>query len=172
MRSSLTLMFVACCAPSLGAQGVRINMEPWREPILMDTLRQNHDLDLPPAKVYEATLKAFAALDIPVGNAAGNLGIIASERFTRSRLLGGELLSKAFNCGEGLTGAYADAYRLEIAIVAYIEARPGGGTRLGLASIASARDPAGPYHYPKECGSTGHFELKLLDRIKSLSAAE
>jgi hypothetical protein len=145
-------------------------MEPWREPILMDTLRQNHDLDIAPAKVYEIALKAFAALDIPVGNTAGSLGVIGSERFSRIHALGGELLSKAFDCGEGPTGKFADSYRLEIAVVAYVEPRAGGGTRLGLASVANGRDPTGPFRYPKECASTGRLELRIVDRIKSLAA--
>lgn len=170
MRHGLSLCLLVSCAPFLGAQNVRINMEPWREPVLMDTLRQNHDLDLAPGKVYEAAMKAFAALDIPVGNTAGNLGVIGSERFSRFHTLGGELLSKAFDCGEGPTGKFADSYRLEIAVVAYVEPRAGGGTRLGVASIASGRDPTGPYRYPKECASTGRLELRILDRIKSLAA--
>jgi hypothetical protein len=170
MRPCFTLSLLACGAPVLlGAQNVRVNMEPWREPILMDTLRQNHDLDIPPAKVYEATLKAFAALDVPVGNTAGNLGIIASERFTRFHVFAGEVLSRSFDCGEGPTGKFADSYRVEIAVVAYIEPRAGGGTRLGLASIASGRDPTGPYRYPKECASTGRLELRLLNRVKALA---
>lgn len=169
MRSSLALYLLACCAPLLGAQDVRINMEPWRESVLMDTLRQNHDLDLPPTKVYDAVLKAFAALDIPVGNTAGNIGVIGSERFMRYHALAGEPLSKAFDCGEGPTGKFADSYRIEIAVVAYVEPRPGGGSRLGLASIASGRDPTGPYRYPKECASTGRLERRIVDRVKSLA---
>jgi hypothetical protein len=170
MRVRLAVSLVVCGASVLGAQGVRVNFEAWREPVLMDTLRQDHDLKSTPEKVYEATLKAFAALDIPIGNTSGKAGIIGSERFQRMRTLGGALLSKSFNCGEGPTGPKADSYRLQIAVVAYVSPVPGGsGTRLGLATVAEGRDPTGPYGNPRECGSTGALEVKLLNRITLLS---
>ena len=87
-----------------------------------------------PEKVYEATLKAFADLEIPTGRTDGKAGIIGSERFERSHALGNLLLAKLYNCGEGPVGPYADSFRLEIAVVAWvapnghrIEARVGDG---------------------------------------------
>ena len=118
--------------------------------------------------VYQAVLKALAALDIPVGNTAGKAGIIGSERFHRMRMIGGALMSKSFECGEGPAGPKADAYQVEIAVVAYVTPKPGGGTRLGLAVAADARDPSGPYRTPRECASTGALEGKLLNKITQL----
>lgn len=170
MRLRLLLTAMMWGAPMLGAQGVRITLGAGREPVLMDTLRVYHDLQATPEKVYESALKAFAALDIPVGNTASKAGIIGSERFERMRVLGGTLLSKSFNCGEGPAGATADTYRLQIAVVAYVSRGPGGsGTRLGLATVAEGRDPTGAYTTPRPCASTGALEAKLLTRITQLS---
>jgi len=104
MRGALVLSMMACSASLLGAQGVRISLWAGRESVLMDTLRQDKELKASPAKVYEATLQAFAALDIPVGNTSSTAGIIGSERFERIRTLGGTMLSKSFDCGEGPAG--------------------------------------------------------------------
>jgi hypothetical protein len=134
MRIPLALSLMLVSASAVGAQEVRINLEAYREPVLMDTLRQNRELKASPAKVYEATLKAFAALEIPVGNTVGTAGIIGSERFYRMRTLGGELLSRSFFCGEDPTGPNADSHRLEIAVVAYVAAwtrRRRAGSRPG-----------------------------------------
>ena len=171
MRARLAVSLVVYGASALGAQGVRVNFQAWREPVLMDTLRQDHDLKADPEVVYQAALRAFAALDIPVGNTAGKSGIIGSEKFQRMRMLGGAMLSKSFNCGEGPTGPKADWYRLEIAVVVFVAPMPGGGagTRLGLATVAEGRDPTGPYGTPRECGSTGGLELKLLNKITQLA---
>ena len=68
MRVRLALALMTCAASAAAAQGVRINLEAYGEPVLMDTLRVDFDVSAPPAKVYEATLKAFAALDIPGRN--------------------------------------------------------------------------------------------------------
>jgi len=172
MRVCLALSMMLCAASAAGAQGVRISLEAYREPVLMDTMRVNFDVDAAPAKVYEATLKAFAALDIPVGNTAGNAGIIASERFHRMRAFAGDLLSKSFSCGEDPTGPNADSHRIEIAVVAYVTPSPSGPTgrtQLGLAVVAEGRAPAGPYRAPRVCASTGALERKLYKKIQEVA---
>lgn len=152
--------------PALQAQ-VHITLRAWREPVLMDTLRQEHHLRAPAAQVYEATLKAFAQLDIPTGRTDGTRGIIGSERFERVHVLVGLPMSRSFNCGEGPTGPNADSFRLEIAVVAWIaDAKP--GTTLSLASIASGRDISGVTRNPKECASTGTIEMKLLEAVTKI----
>jgi hypothetical protein len=153
---------IAAAAP-LSAQ-VHITMKAWREPVLMDTLRQEHHLRASPAQVYEAALQAFAKLDIPTGRTDGKAGIIGSERFERMRVLVGAPMSRSFNCGEGPAGAFADSYRLEIAVVAWIaEDKP--GTKLSLATIASGRDISGVSRAARECPSSGNVETKLLEAI-------
>jgi hypothetical protein len=143
---------------------VRITLGAWHEPILLDTLRQDHDLRATPEKVYEATLKAFAELEIPTGRTDGKAGIIGSERFERSRALGNLLLSKLYNCGEGPTGPFADSFRLEIAVIAWV-APSSAGAKLGLATVASARDVSGVAHPSRACYSTGTLETKILERV-------
>ena len=170
MRVLFALWLTIVSASALGAQEVRVNLEAYREPVLMDTLRLDREIKAPPAKVYEVTLKAFAALDIPVGNTVGTAGVIGSERFFRMRTLGGELLSKSFLCGEDPTGPNADSHRLEIVVVAYVAPAPSGdGTRLGLAVAAQGRDPAGPYRAPRPCASTGALERRLHNKILELA---
>jgi hypothetical protein len=172
MRAHLACSLMICAAAAAGAQGVRINLEAYREPVLMDTLRVNFDVGASPAKVYEATLKAFAAFDIPVGNTVGNAGIIRSERFHRMRAFAGDLLSKSFACGEDPTGPNADSHRIEIAVVAYVAPASSGATdrtQLGLAIVAEGREPAGPYRAPRVCASTGALERKLYNKIQQLS---
>jgi hypothetical protein len=165
VRATTAVALVLGAVP-VSAQ-VRINMKAWRQPVLMDTLRQDHHLRASPAQVYEATLKAFAKLDIPTGRTDGKAGIIGSERFERMRAFVGLPMSRSFNCGEGPAGAHADAYRLEIAVVAWIaDDKP--GTKLSLATIASGRDISGVNRAAKECPSSGTIEAKLLEEVTKL----
>jgi hypothetical protein len=172
MAKSRNLGFACVCAASLGAAPalsaqVHITMKAWREPVLMDTLRQDHHLRASPTQVYDAALKAFAQLDIPTGRTDGKRGIIGSERFERMRVLAGAPMSRSFHCGEGPTGPNADAYRLEVAVVAWVaDDKP--GTKLSLATIASGRDISGVNRAPKACSSSGAIELKLLEAITKI----
>jgi hypothetical protein len=167
LSSVVTLGIALASANPSGAQPVNISLRAWREPVQMDTLRQDHELKAGPAAVYEATLKAFADLGIPAGQTDGKRGIIGSERFERMTSFAGAPMSRSFDCGEAPTGSNANSFRLEIAVVAWV-APAGTGTKLGLATIASGRDITGPSRVPKECVSTGSLETKILDRVTKI----
>jgi hypothetical protein len=153
--------------PVMAAAQVNITMRAWREPVQMDTLRQDHHLRASPEKVYEAALKAFAQLELPTGQTDGTRGIIGSERFERSRVLLGKPMSRSFNCGDSPTGPLADSYRLEIAVVAWVaDDKP--GTKLSLATIASGRDVAGVSQRHRACASLGFIETTLLETITKM----
>jgi hypothetical protein len=160
-----TIVLVAAVHPTLGAQ-VRIKLGAWQESVVMDTLRQEHTISMPADKAYQAALKAFADLDIPTGRTDGTKGIIGSERFERMRTLAGGLMSRSFSCGESATGPLADSFRLEIAIAVWVTPAEGGGSKIGVASVASGRDVSGVFHGPQGCTSTGGLEAKILDRIQ------
>ena len=162
---------LACAAvvlstvPVLGAQGVRIKLAAWPESVLLDTLRQNHDLMADPQKVYAAVLKAYADLGIPTGRTDGKAGIIGSERFERMRVLADAPMSRWFNCGgDGNSGPHANEYRVEIAVVSWVESGD-HGAKLGVATIASARDVSGVFRNPMGCSSTGALEQKLVTQV-------
>lgn len=166
-RSLVALaVFTAAGFTAAGAQ-VRINLRAWQEPVLLDTLRQNHDLKAPADVVYQAVLRAYADLGIPTGRTDGKTGVIGSERFERVNSLAGAPLSRSFDCGETTTGPVADSYRLEIAVVAWVTPQHPGST-LGLATIASGRDISGVFVRPRPSQSTGALEGKILDRVTKI----
>jgi hypothetical protein len=165
--ASLVAFTALVAAAPLGAQ-VRINLAAWREPVLLDTLRQQHQLNAVPGPVYEAVLKAFADLGIPTGRTDGKAGIVGSERFERVNTLAGAPMSRSFSCGEGAAGPYADALRLEIAVVAWVASSETNGTTISFATIASGRDISGVFRAPRPCASTGALETKLLERVTKL----
>jgi hypothetical protein len=157
---------LACSSMPLLAQGVRVKLPAWPDPVLLDSMRTEHEIAGAPEAVYGALQKAFADLDIPKGNTDGKAGIIASERFERMRVLGGSVMSRSFSCGESATGPNADAFRLSIAIAARVKPGPNGNTVLGLAAAASGSDITGVYRNPRECASTGFIEQKILNAVQ------
>jgi hypothetical protein len=172
VRLLTALGLVAAFSPAVHAQEVRVRLGAWIEPVVMDTLRQDFELQAPPAKVYEAALKAFASLGIPMGKTDGKTGIIGSDRFEVIHTLAGSQLSHWFSCGEGAMGNYANTFRVDLVAVIWIKpSASGGGTTLGVAAAASARDPSGDGHGSRRCGSEGTLELKIVDKITELSAS-
>lgn len=158
---ALAVLFIANVA---AAQNVRVRLQAWTEPILLDTMQVQREFRAAPATVYDAVLRAYPALEIPLGQTANTEGIIGSERFSRSRSLAGALLSKSYDCGDGPTGPVADSYNLEIVVVAYV-VPAGSGTKLGVSTIASGRDLTGPIRVPRACYSTGRLEKLVFDEV-------
>lgn len=169
IRPAVALAAILSVASSVGAQGVRVKLPAWQELVLMDSLRQEHKLDATPEVVYQAVLKTYTDLGIPTGNTDGKSGIIGSERFERMRVIGKAPMSLSFSCGESATGPNADAFRLTIAIVSWVKPAEGGGTTLGIAAAAAGVDVTGVYKNPRECGSTGRIETKILEGVKKLA---
>ncbi len=168
-RPMLILAAVTTAFSMAEAQGVRVKLPAWQELVLMDSLRQEHKLEATPEVVYQAVLKTYTDLGIPTGNTDGKSGIIGSERFERMRAIAKAPMSMSFSCGESATGPNADAFRLTIAIVTWVKPADGGGTILGVAAAAAGVDVTGVYKNPRECGSTGRVETRILEGVKKLA---
>ena len=131
--------------------------------IVLDTLVYARDtVRAPMAETFAAVRATYAALKLPrewADSANGQLGTL------RARLtyqLGGERLSQYFNCGQGLTGANADTWRLTIAIVTFLQPAGEGKVRLGTGAVAEAQDMSGVSTEPAMCGSSGLLEARIL----------
>jgi hypothetical protein len=74
---------LALSGSTAGAQ-VRIHLPAWTEPVMLDSMRQEHTVDAKPDAVYAAIPKAFEKLGIPVGNTDEKAGIVGSERFDKN----------------------------------------------------------------------------------------
>lgn len=166
MQRAMLAVAVACAAVPAAAQGVRVKLPAWVEPVLLDSMRQEHEVKADPALVYRAVLDAYRGLAIPTGNTDGTRGIVGSERFEKIHSLAGAPMSRSFGCGESATGPNADAFRLTIAIVTWVKPRDGGTTTLAVAAAASGHDVGGVYRIPIKCASTGRMETKILEWVE------
>ena len=166
MKRLPIVLVIALGATALPAQGVRISLPPWTEPVLLDSMRQEHPIAASPADVYQAVLKSYVALGIPTGKTLGEAGIVGSERFEKMHNLAGALMSMSFSCGEGATGPNADSFRLTIAIVTWVKPAAIGKTTLGIASVASGQSLEGARRGARECASLGRIEGKIVDQVR------
>ena len=166
-NGALICAILLVAAVPASAQGVRVRLPAWPDPVLLDSMRTEHTVSAAPDAVYTALQKVFIDLDIPKGNSDGKVGIIGSEKFERIHQMAGAPLSRSFSCGESATGPNADSYRLSIAIAVWVQpGKDGSGTTLGTAVAASGADITGAYRNPRECASTGRIEQKIVDGVQ------
>lgn len=173
-RRFLCITSVACfLLPLVSAEAQRaiVTIAGISGPIRMDTVGQYVDVNATHARVFHAAVLALEGLRIPLearDSVAGNIGNL---RFTQSRRLGGTNLGQYFNCGNTMTGARADSYRLTMPLLVMLDRLPENRTRLRVAVVASARDMSGPSTEPVACHTTGLLEGRILRAIEQHLAA-
>lgn len=169
LAASLTLAAIAPLA-SLGAQAPRprVKMRAYPLEVVLDTLVYARDtVRAPMAETFAAVRATYAALKLPREWADSANGQLGTLRARVTYQLGGERLSQYFNCGNGLTGANADTWRLTIAIVTFLQPAGDGKVRLGTGAVAEAQDMSGVSTEPAMCGSSGLLEARILKDVRA-----
>lgn len=146
---------------------VRVRMQAFPHEIALDTLAFSKEvLAATPQAVFAAVQGVYTELKVPREIADSLAGVVGARRFRTSGSIGGERYSVYLNCGEGLTGANADVWRLTIAIATFIEPVGEGRTRIGTGFVAAAQDMGGASKDPVACGSFGLLESRIARMVK------
>ena len=168
---SLALLPALAAAP-LAAQRTRaVVVVPGQiTTVVTDTMGTPYEVPFAPARTYAAVLDAFADLKIPAEVKDSALGRVESNIFYRRGDLAGKQLSTYLSCGEGMTGPYADTYR--VYMVAMVTVAPKGDNRSTIRTIflAGAVAVAEGARQPMACESTGRLEIRLHKQVLKRAA--
>jgi hypothetical protein len=119
----------------------------------------------PAEAVWAALPKAYADLGIPVREISDATRTLGNARLTLSRRLGETPLSRYLECGSGLTGPFADRYRVEMLIRTSVVPAE-GGARVESYLEATARNPEGSSNTGVACASTNRLERAIAERVR------
>lgn len=171
LAGSLVAIALAAALPR-GAQAQpqrpRVKFRAYPVEVFLDTLVYARDtVHAPSAQVFAAVRATYAALKLPREWADSANGQIGTLRVRLSYQLGGERLSTYFNCGQGLTGANADQWRVQVAMVTFVQPAGDGKSRVGTGIVAEAQDMSGVSTEPAMCGSSGLLEARITKDVKA-----
>ena len=129
--------------------------------VITDTMGTPYEVPFAPSRVWPAVLAAFKELKIPTEVKDSALGRVESNVFYRRGDLGGRQLSTYLSCGDGITGPYADNYR--VYMIAMTTVSPKGDDRSTIRTIflAGAVSVTEVARQPMACESTGRLEIRL-----------
>jgi hypothetical protein len=147
---------------------VNVTLKAYDQLVMLDTLAAWNEVLASPAEVYAAARRILDSLKVPVSHVDSVGGLVMSTEFSTRRRIANKPASWALRCGMGLTGDYANYWRLSVAYAVFID-KSGDQSRLGVAIAAGALDIEGASKPPVRCGSTGMFE-KEIAKLISLSA--
>jgi hypothetical protein len=140
--------------------------------IRLDTLGRTLGVSASPARTWDALRAAHAEFKVTPttrDQARGELGDVA---LAMRREFAGERVSRSLDCGRGLTGEYADQYRLTAALITWVQAVPShpDSSTVHTAFVAGGRATDGTRAWPIQCNSLGRFEQRLAQRVRELLA--
>ncbi|HEX6942126.1 MAG TPA: hypothetical protein VF128_04325 [Gemmatimonadaceae bacterium] len=171
MESSIRVGVFGCAlflaASSVGAQrptAVRLPGHP--APMSLDSGTVDTTLPASAGAVFVAARQVFFELKIPAPIADSARGYLINGRFIKLRELAGFPLSTYLNCGAGMTGPNADAFRVTMAVAALIDGTGPNTSRLRLTVLAGAESTEGVSKSAVACGSSGILEERILRTIR------
>jgi hypothetical protein len=129
--------------------------------VITDTMGTAYDVPFAPGRTYAAVLAAFANLKIPAEVQDSAAGRVESNVFYRRGDLGGKQLSTYLSCGDGMTGPYADSYRVYMVAITTVTPKAENASTIRTIFLAGAVAVAEGARQPMACESTGRLEIRL-----------
>lgn len=171
LRASLLALLCLAASP-LNAQKTRnvVVIPGQMTQVVTDTIGTAYDIPFPPGRVYSAVLAAFNELKISADVRDSLGGRVETNVFHRRGDLGGKQISTYLECGDGITGPYADSYRVYMIVLTTIV--PKGADRSALRSVllGGAVNVAEGARQPMACESSGRWEIRLHKLVLAKAA--
>ncbi|MCU0636655.1 MAG: hypothetical protein MUE41_17425 [Gemmatimonadaceae bacterium] len=150
---------------------VRIPEAP--QGVRLDTIGRTVKVAAPESKTFDAVVKAYDEFEIPRNTEQRGSGEIGNTALVVRRAFAKDRLSRVMDCGRGMTGEYADQYRVTLAVVTWV--RPfgaaGDSATVHTALVGGGRAMDGSSAWPIQCASLGKFEARLAERVRELVRA-
>jgi hypothetical protein len=121
-----------------------------------------------PADVYRKALHVYGTLKLKVPLADTTSGILGNPGFNHTGGLAGQRMSYWIGCGEGMTGPYADSWRITMAVLSSVERVAKDTTKLRTVVVASAKNLAEGGRVPTDCDTTGHLEALIHSKVQAM----
>jgi hypothetical protein len=176
-RRVARLVAVALLTPlALAAQPRRelqIRLVETPQGIRLDTIGRTVKIGASESRTFDAVVKAHEEFGIARNTESRASGEVGNTALVARRNFANERMSLAVDCGKGMTGSYADQYRLTLAVVTWVS--PFGAAKdsatVHTALVGGGRATDGSTAWPLQCASLGRFEKRLADRVKELVKA-
>ena len=130
--------------------------------------RVSHDIPAMANETWEALIAVYETLGIEAVRKDVGALTLGNPSFSVSRRLAGERLSRFFRCGTGVTGAFADRYRLNVNIVSRVISNSPEDSVLETTIQASGTNPAGTSNTRVPCGSTHFLESRIAAEVAAM----
>ena len=141
--------------------------------VISDTMGAAYEVGAPPPMVFHALALAYGDLKVETQIRDSAMLQVGNPQFYRRGELGGRQISTWLGCGEGITGPYADSYRVYMSLVTSITPVDGKPDRSLVRTVllAGAVNVSEGARQAMPCESTGRLEVRIHQlTLKRLAA--
>lgn len=119
----------------------------------------------PIEQVWRALPAVFDSLEVPVGRVDSVARVFGSEGVRIRKRIGGEAISRYFDCGTTQIGPNADSYDVLLILLTTLRPGPANTTTITITAEASARPVARSQPYIG-CSSRATLDVRLVGILK------
>lgn len=138
--------------------------------VITDTTGTLYEVPFPAARTYAAVLAVYDALKLPSEVRDSLAGRVETGVFHRRGDIGGRQISTYLSCGDGITGPYADSYRVYMIVMTTIEPRGPDRSAIRSVLLGGAVNVSEGARQPMACESTGRWEIRLHKEVLARAA--
>jgi len=159
----LLLLLSAGTAAAQRIRTVIIEGQPAR--VITDTMGTPYEVPASAPKVFAALAAVYADLKVSTAIRDSAQLQVGNPSFTRRETIGGRQLSSYLSCGEGMTGPYADYYKIYLGLVSTLTPKTPGSVTLRTVLLAGAVNVTEGKHDPQPCESSGRLEARIHQMV-------
>jgi hypothetical protein len=138
--------------------------------VITDTTGTAYEVPFPAARTWAAVLATYEALKLPSEVRDSANGRVETGVFHRRGDIGGKQISTYLSCGVGITGPYADSYRVYMIVTTTIVPRGPDRSAIRSVLLGGAVNVSEGARQPMACESTGRWEIRLHKEVLARAA--
>jgi len=138
--------------------------------VITDTTGTLYEVPFSPAVTYAAVLRTYEELKLPREISDSAKGRVETGVFHRRVDIGGKQISTYLSCGDGITGPYADTYRVYMIVMTTVVPRGPDRSAIRSVLLGGAVNVSEGARQPMACESTGRWEIRLHKEVLARAA--
>ena len=177
--SSVLLLLATACAPASPSSSearptaaVRAGAavgEDFKEgrvtSVRPDVVKVSFEIEVSPAQAWEVLGPVVAELGVEITETDPAALSLSNPEFAFSRRLGDEQPSRYLRCGSGMTGQFADQYRIRMNFFTQVTSGSEGKSVVETTIQAMATNPRGTSNARVLCTSTHILESRIAEGV-------
>ena len=161
----VVLLFVCWAAAAANAQPsrARIRLPGYRDPIAIEDVTVQFELNVSASNALAAFKGAFADLGVPLDVEDPTGAILGNQSIKAVAGFGGYRLSRLLDCGSSTVGQNSDTFRVSIVLLALLDWVDSTHTKVRVGFVGGAVPIASSVNQGVQCSSTGVMEARLME---------